>query len=150
MNELHLNSLGINQWEIQIRKSTVIDVAYGIPFGITAQSDLVATVLPAIQQITRHPLIEPNTGEFIAGQHPLYIPTESRRCWLIIASANRSRQRGFTDRAIQDITTRIAQAPDEMVIHAFRTLYNVPAFAHEDSEEITDVLDQIIDQQAMG
>ena len=78
MNELHVNNRGHDRWEVRIRKSAAINVAYGLPWDAVSLPGVAGAILPAIQSITWYPLLHGETRAPTECVHPLYIPTVSQ------------------------------------------------------------------------
>ena len=146
MNELHVSNRGLDRWEVRIRKSAAIDVAYGLPWDAVSLPGVAGAILPAIQSITWYPLLHEETRAPTECVHPLYIPTVSQRCWLVVASANRASERGCTAEDVGKLADNLAAVTDEEAIQFFRelTLSSCASPATPDSSELTDALDGLI------
>ena len=146
MNELHVSNRGLDRWEVRIRKSAAIDVAYGLPWDAVSLPGVAGAILPAIQSITWYPLLHEETRAPTECVHPLYIPTVSQRCWLVVASANRASERGCTAEDVGKLADNLAAVTDEEAIRFFRelTLSSCASPATLDSSEQTDALDGLI------
>ena len=151
MNELHVSNRGPDRWEVRIRKSAAIDVAYGLPGDAVSLPGVAGAILPAIRSITRYPLLH---GEIRAPNecvHPLYIPTVSQRCWMVMASANRASQRGCTAEDVGILADNVVKVADEEAIQFFRELVPLTfaSTATPDSSQLTDALDGLISQYGL-
>ena len=146
MNELHVSNRGLDRWEVRVRKSTAIDVAYGLPWDAVSLPGVAGAIVPAIQSITRYPLLHGETRAPAECVHPIYIPTVSQRCWMVVASANRASERGCTAEDVGKLADNLVAVTDEGAIQFFREL--VPSTftspATPDSYELTDALDGLI------
>ena len=54
MNELHVLNRGLDCWEVLIRKSTAIDMDYGLPWDAVSLPGVAGIILPAIQAIAMY------------------------------------------------------------------------------------------------
>ena len=151
MNELHVSNRGRDRWEVRIRKSTAIDVAYGLPWDAVSLSGVADAILPAIQSITWYPLLRGETRAPTECVYPLYIPTVSQRCWMVVASANRASERGWTAEDVRKLADNLVEVTDEEAIQFFREL-DLSSFASaapSDSSELTDALDGLISRYGL-
>ena len=151
MNELHVSNRGPDRWEVRIRKSTAIDVAYGLPFDAVSLPGVADAILPAIQSITWYPLLRGETREPTECVYPLYIPTVSQRCWLIVASANQASERGCTAEDVRKLADNLVAVTDEESIRFFRELdpSSFASVATLDSSELTDALEGLISRYGL-
>ena len=146
MNELHVSNRGYDRWEVRIRKSTAIDVAYGLPWDAVSLPGVAGAVLPAIQSITWYPLLRGETRAPAECAHPLYVPTVSQRCWLVVASANRASELGFTAEDVGQLADNLVAVTDEEAIQFFRELVpsTFASTATPDTSELAEALDGLI------
>ena len=146
MNELHVSNRGPDRWEVRIRKSTAIDVAYGLPWDAVSLPGVAGAILPAVQSITRYPLLHGETRAPTECVHPLYIPTVSQRCWMVVASANRASERGCTAEDVGTLADNLVAVTDEEAIQFFRELdpSSSASAATPDPSDLTDALDGLI------
>ena len=154
MNELHVSNRGPDRWEVRIRKSTAIDVAYGLPWDAVALPGIAQAVLPAIQSITWYPLLRGETRAPTECVYPLYIPTVSQRCWMVVASANRASERGCAAEEVRKLADNLVAVTDEEAIQFFRELdqssfASAASVATPDSSELTDALDGLISRYGL-
>ena len=121
-------------------------MAYGLPWDAVSLPDVAGAILPAIQSITWYPLLHGETRAPMECVHPLYIPTVSQRCWMVVASANRASELGSTAEDVGKLADNLVKVADEEAIQFFRGL--APStFASRtapDSSQLTDALDGLI------
>ena len=146
MNELHVSNRGHDRWEVRIRKSTAIDVAYGLPWDAVSLPGVAGAVLPAIQSITWYPLLRGETRAPADCVYPLYVPTVSQRCWLVVASANRASELRFTAEDVGKLADNLVAVTDEEAIQFFRELVpsTFASTATPDPSELAEALDGLI------
>ena len=146
MNELHVSNRGLDRWEVRIRKSAAIDVAYGLPWDAVSLPGVAGAILPAIQSITWYPLLHGENRAPAECVHPLYIPTVSQRCWLVVASANRASERGCTAEDVGRLADNLVAVTDEETIQFFRELVpsTFESTATPDPSELAEALDGLI------
>ena len=151
MNELHVSNRGPDRWEVRIRKSAAIDVAYGLPFDAVSLPGVAGAILPAIQSITWYPLLRGETRAPTECVYPLYIPTVSQRCWMVVASANRASERGCAAEEVRKLADNLVAVTDEEAIRFFRELVppTFAAAATPDSSKLTDALDGLISRYGL-
>ena len=151
MNELHVSNRGADRWEVRIRKSSAIDVAYGLPGDAVSLPGVAQAVLPAIQSITWYPLLRGETRAPTECVHPLYIPTVSQRCWMVVASANRAWELGCSAEDVRKLADNLVAVTDEEAIQFFRELApsSCASAAPPDSSELTDALDGLISRYGL-
>ena len=148
LNELHVSNRGPDRWEVQIRKSAAIDVAYGLPWDAVSLPGVAGAILPAIQSITRYQLLHGENRAPAECVHPLYIPAVSQRCWMVVASANRASELGCTAEDVGKLADNLVAVTDEEAIQFFRGLVpsTFASTATPDSSQLTDALDGLISQ----
>ena len=148
VNELHVSNRGPDRWEVRIRKSHAIDVAYGLPSDVVSIPGVAGAILPAIQSITRYPLLRGETGAPTDCVQPLYIPEISQRCWMVVASANRALERGCTAEDVRKLADNLVEVTDEEANQFFRE--PVPSTfasaATQHHAKLADALDRLISQ----
>ena len=151
MNELHVSNRGPDRWEVRIRKSTAIDVAYGLPWDAVSLPGVAGAILPAIQSISSYPLLHGETGAPTECVYPLYIPTVSQRCWMVVASANRASERGCTAEDVRKLANNLVAVTDEEAIQFFREPVPSPTAseATPHSSGLTDALDGLISRYGL-
>ena len=121
-------------------------MAYGLPWDAVSLSGVAGAILPAIRSITRNPLLNEETRAPTECVHPLYIPTVSQRCWMVVASANRASERGYTTEDVGKLADNLVKVADEEAIQFFRGLApsTFASTAMPDPSQLDEALDGLI------